>query len=428
MAGKRLDAKAGKYLAGCDLSGALYRKPPIFARGRNAELWDVKGRRYLDFCAGFASVSLGHGNRELAREAARLASTLAETHSQRNEAQILLAERLAKSVGRGMKTFIDVGGSAGVESCLKFAHAKTGKRGVLCFEGGFHGRSIGLLGLSRGSALKAFSGIASGPRAFHTPYSYCYRCPFGKKYPGCGIECAAAAARMLEANKKEIGIVLAEPAQGSGGYVFPPKEFFAILREACDRSGALLAMDEIQMGVARTGRMYCFEHYGVKPDLVVLGKGMCGGLYPLNAVIGREDIMDAAPRGSMYSAFTGNPLGCGLALKVLGIIERDSICERSSVNGAHLVKRLLEIRGRNSAIGDVEGKGLAVGVELVRGGKEPAKLETRQMIERGLKAGLLLKDGGILRNRLVLSPPLTIGRKEIGEFCQRFEGVLEECF
>ena len=415
-----------QFIARCDLSHALYRNPPVFVKGRNAELWDAGGKRYLDFCAGFASVSLGHCNPELAREAYRLASTLDQTHSQLTAPCLELAEELAKSVGNGMKSFIDTGGSAAVESCLKFAYAATGKPGVLCFQGGFHGRNLGLLQLSRGSALKKFAGIAGGPRAFHSPYAYCYRCPYGRTPSECGMECASAAVRMLEENQREIGVVLVEPAQGSGGYVFPPNDFLKVLKEGCERTGALLAVDEIQMGVARTGSFWCFQHSGVVPDLVIAGKGLAGGLYPLNAVIGRGDIIDSVPPGLMYSSFNGNPVGCGIALKVLEIIRRDDLCRRSVRMGNNLAKRLRELKLRS--VGSIEGKGLAVGVELIRPDGTPATEETKSVIEEGLARGILLKEGGPHRNRLVLSPPLTIQEKEIDEFCSSLSTTLEQVF
>jgi 4-aminobutyrate aminotransferase / (S)-3-amino-2-methylpropionate transaminase / 5-aminovalerate transaminase len=386
---------------------------PVFAsRALGAELWDVEGRRYIDFCGGIAVVNTGHCHPDVVE--AVDAQLRAYTHTcfqvVAYESYVALAERLnALAPGAApKKTMFMTTGAEAVENAIKIARAYTRRSGVIAFSGAFHGRTMMALALTgKVHPYKAAFGPFPG-EVFHAP--------FPSASSGIGVDASIRAIERLlksDIEASRVAACIVEPVLGEGGYHPAPPEFLRRLRALCDEHGILLIADEIQTGIGRTGRMFAVEHSGVVPDIVTLAKGLGGGL-PISAIVGRADVMDAAHPGGLGGTYAGSPLGCAAALAVLDAIERDDILAQVERSGERMRARLRELAARHPAIGDVRGLGLMNAIELFHDAArtQPAPELAARLLAEARNRGLLLlacgDHGNVIRFMCPLTTPQTI--------------------
>jgi 4-aminobutyrate aminotransferase/(S)-3-amino-2-methylpropionate transaminase len=381
---------------------------PVFVdRAENALLWDVAGRRFVDFAGGIAVLNTGHRHPRVI-EAAR-AQLDRVTHAcfqvTGYEPYVALCERLnALAPGPGPnKTLLMTTGAEAVENAVKIARAATGRPAVISFGGGFHGRTLMALALT-GKVDPYKAGFGPFPAdVFHAP--------FPNALHGTSVEESFEGLQALlkcDVEPARVAAILFEPVQGEGGFTVAPPEFVRRLRELCDRHGILLVADEIQCGAGRTGRMFAMEHYGVAADITTLAKSLAGG-FPLSAVVGRAQVMDACPPGGLGGTYAGNPVACAAALAVLEVFEQEGVFARAEALGARLRSRLDELAVRHPAIADVRGLGAMIAFELCEDGDpaKPAPELTRRLTARARELGLILLSCGVYGNVVRILVPIT---------------------
>lgn len=403
----------------------------IFAhKALNAELWDVDGRRFVDFAAGIAVNNTGHRHPAVMRAVAEQAEHFTHTcfHVAPYEGYVRLAERLNAMAPTGAenRTMLVTTGAEAVENAVKIARAHTGRAGVIAFSGAFHGRTM--LGM-------ALTGKVMPYKKNFGPFpADIYHAPFPNPYLGFSTEEAIAGLERLfaaDVDPERIAAFIVEPVQGEGGFNVAPKEFLVHLREVADKYGIVLIADEIQAGMARTGRMFGFEHAGVKPDMITMAKGLAGG-FPLSAVTGKAEIMNAAHPGGLGGTYAGNPLSVAAANAVLDVIEDEKLCERAAEVGRRITERLTAIATRQGMehIGDVRGLGAMVAFELVedRQSKTAAPALTNRIVAEAEARGLILLSCGTRFNVIRLLPPLTIEWEVLEEGLAILEASIEAAF
>jgi 4-aminobutyrate aminotransferase len=401
--------------------------PLVARRGEGAIVEDVDGNRFLDFSAGIAVVATGHCHPRVVaaiqQQAARLIHMSGTDFYY--EELVSLAERLAALSPGDAPRRVSFGnsGAEAVEGAIKLARYHTGRDKFIAFLGAFHGRTLGALSLTarKTSQRKGFSPLVPG--VIHTPYPYCYRCPFGKQADTCAVECVKHIEETLFRTivpPEEVAAIVVEPVQGEGGYIVPPQKFFDELRRVAERFGILLVLDEVQSGVGRTGRIWAAEHFAVTPDIFAVAKGIASGL-PLGATVARAEIMNWTP-GAHASTFGGNPVACAAALVTLELVEQE-LADNAAAMGKYLMDRMREWPRKFPCVGDVRGLGLMLGIELVRDQttKEKAPELRDQVVQRAFEQGLLVLGAG--DNTIRLSPPLIITREQ----CDAALGILEQC-
>lgn len=395
-------------------------------RAENAEVWDVEGRRYIDFAGGIAVLNTGHCHPRIMQAVAAQMERYTHTCFQvmPYEPYVALAERLnALAPGDdAKKTLFLTTGAEAVENAVKIARAHTGRPAIIAFNGGYHGRTIMTLGLT-GKVQPYKVGFGPFPgEIFHAP--------FPNPLYGVTADQSLAAVEHLfktELEPQRVAAVIIEPVQGEGGFYIAPSEFLQGLRSICDQHGILLIADEIQTGFGRTGRLFAMEHSGVVPDLMTIAKSLAGG-FPLSAVIGRAEIMDAVGPGGLGGTYAGNPLACAAALAVLDIFEEEGLLERSRNQGEQLKARLNAMAGRFSCIGEVRGQGAMVAVELFKDGerRQPDSDLTKALVARTAERGLILLSCGMYGNVVRILAPLTASPAIIDEGLAIIEQSLEE--
>ncbi|WP_295485604.1 4-aminobutyrate--2-oxoglutarate transaminase [Accumulibacter sp.] len=398
----------------------------LFAeRAENAEIWDVEGRRWIDFCAGIAVVNTGHCHPRVVDAARQQLSTFTHTCFQvvAYESYVELCERLnaAAPGSTPKKSFLVNTGAEAVENAVKIARAATGRSGLIAFGGGFHGRTM--FGMALTGKIAPYK-IKFGPfpgEIFHVP--------FPNALQGVSEEDSIAAIERLFATSIEasrVAAIFIEPVQGEGGYVPAPLGFLRRLRALCDTHGILLVADEVQTGVARCGRLFASEHYDVEPDIITMAKGLGGGL-PIAAVVGKAQIMDAADVGGLGSTYAGNPVAVAGALAVLDVVEAEKLCERSMVLGERMRARFEAMQAQFSTIAEVRGLGAMTAVEFCRDGdaKQPAADIATSLKNEAAKRGLLLLLCGPHGNVLRVMVPLTIPEAVLDEGLDIIEASLQ---
>jgi 4-aminobutyrate aminotransferase len=328
---------------------------------------------------------------------------------------VKLAEELAAvaPIEGGVRSFFANSGTEAIEACMKLARYVTGRTNIIAFLGAFHGRTLGALSLTASRVIQRRGFGPMAPGVFHAPYPDCYRCPVGLQPDSCAAECLSYLENEIFlhlVSPDEIAAIFIEPIQGEGGYVVAPDQFLQRLRELTSRHGILLVVDEVQSGMGRTGRMFAIEHARVFPDAIAAAKGIASGL-PLGVAIARADAMAVWPPGAHASTFGGNPVACAAALATLTLLHTTLMANAAAV-GVHMMAGLEALAGKHPLIGDVRGRGLMIGVELVRDRqtKERAGRERDAVVLAAFRRGLLLLGAGA--NSIRLSPPLVLTRDQ----------------
>jgi 4-aminobutyrate aminotransferase len=400
------------------VSPSYTRSYPLVARrGRGALVEDTDGNRFLDFSAGLAVVATGHCHPKVVRAIQKQAAEL--IHMSGTDfyypALTELARKLAEiAPGDAPKrVYFGNSGTEAVEAAIKLARAYTGRDKFIAFTGAFHGRTLGSLSLTASRPIQRNKFGPLIPGVIHVPYAYCYRCVYNLKPEDCAVHCA----RIIEEHlfrtyvpSDEVAAIFVEPIQGEGGYVAPPPEFLRELRRICDRHGILLVADEVQSGFGRTGRMWAIEDSGVVPDILCAAKGIASGM-PISAMISKAEIMNWPP-GAHASTFGGNPVSIAAALASIQLLE-DKYIANAARMGKYLIERLKDWPERHPMVGEIRGRGLMVGIELVRDRvtKERATEERNHWVQLAFQKGLLVLGCGL--NTLRLMPPLVVNKRQI---------------
>ena len=402
--------------------------PFVISHGRGAEVWDVDGNRFLDFAAGIAVCSTGHSHPQVVQAVKEAADRFLHISSDYwHEGQVRLGERMAElaPMKEPVLSFFAQSGTESVEGAIKLARYVTGRPRYLGFIGGFHGRTMGSLAFTSSKYTQQKGFFPTMPGVTHVPYPNSYRPLFA------GADQGAAVLNYIEdvlfrthVPPGEVAAVLVEPIQGEGGYLVPPEGFLAGLRALCDRHGILLIFDEVQSGIGRTGRMFAAQHVDVVPDIMTLAKGLGSGL-PIGMVVAKKTIMSKWTRGAHGNTFGGNPLCCAAALATLALVEREYVHNAAAV-GAYFMERLRELQQRHAVIGEVRGRGLMIGMELVtdRGTREPATALCDAVINRAFENGLILLACG--RSTVRFMPPLMVSRGDVDEAVTLLDATLRE--
>ena len=377
------------------------------ARAENSELWDVEGRRFIDFAGGIAVNNVGHRHPRVVRALREQLEQFIHTCYQvvPYASYVQLAERInAITPGSHRKktAFFSTGAEA-VENAVKIARAATGRPAVIAFTGGFHGRTLMAMALT-GKMTPYKVGFGPFPsEVFHVP--------FPNALHGVTVEHSLHALQSLfkaDVDPQRVAAVIVEPVQGEGGFYVAPKEFLAALRSLCDEHRILLIADEVQTGFGRTGKMFAMEHYSVLPDLMTFGKSVAGGM-PLTGVCGRAEIMDAPAPGGLGGTYAGNPLALAAAHAVLDIFEQEGLVARANVLGGRLRTTLEGLRSQVPQIAEVRGLGAMIGVEFCQsGGNTPHPDFAKQVQARALERGLLMLTCGVYANVIRFMFPLTM--------------------
>jgi len=404
--------------------------PLVAEKAEGLWIHDPDGNTFLDFTAGIAVCATGHCHPHVVNAIKEQANKL--LHMSGTDfyytSQITLAEKLAHlAPGDGSnKVYFGNSGAEAVEAAFKLARWYTKRELNLAFFGAFHGRTMGALSLTASKTIQKKHYNPLIPGITHIPYAYCYRCPYHMSYPECGIECVRWVEDTLfrtTVPPEEVAAIFVEPIQGEGGYIVPPPEFHRELQKIAKKYEILYVADEVQSGMGRTGKMFAMEHFGVVPDIMALAKGIASGM-PLGAMVARSDIM-VWEAGSHASTFGGNPVSCSAALATIELLEAE-LMANAKIRGEYLMTELRELQKSMECMGDVRGKGLMVGVELVkdRDTKERATDWRNEVIQKAFQKGLLLLGCG--ENTIRFSPALTVTVEEIDACLSIFEESLRE--
>jgi 4-aminobutyrate aminotransferase len=391
--------------------------PFVMSHGKGAQVWDVDGNRFLDFAAGIAVCSTGHSHPRVVQAIKDAADQFIHISSDYwHERQILLGEKInaLNPMHEPVLSFFCQSGTEAVEGALKLARYVTGRSRFIGFLGGFHGRTMGSLAFTSSKYTQQKGFFPTMPGVTHVPYPNSYRPLFAGEDQGAAV--LNYIEKVLFASNvpaSEVAAILIEPIQGEGGYLVPPEGFMQGLRSLCDRHGILLICDEVQSGVGRSGKMFATEHFGVAPDIMTLAKGLGSGM-PIGMVVAKKSIMEKWQRGSHGNTYGGNPLCCAAALATLELVEQEYCANAASV-GDYFLGKLRELEAKYDCIGNVRGKGLMIGFELVesRSTKTPASKLCDSVITRAFHNGLLLLSCG--QSTIRFMPPLMITREDVDE-------------
>jgi 4-aminobutyrate aminotransferase/(S)-3-amino-2-methylpropionate transaminase len=408
--------------------------PVVWEKANGAVVEDVDGNTYIDFTSGIAITNAGHCPPLVVEAVKEQVEKLINCYDHPTYARAKLQEELAHLCPTDLKgdsinqVQLVTGGSEGVETAIKIARRYTGKYEVITTHGGFHGRAS-FLSMSLTDDIKYRRGYGPMfPGILHVPYAYCYRCPFELEYPKCKTFCAEQFERCIKYESTgNVAAFIVEPVQGAAGYIFPPDEYLIKVKQFCERHGILMIDDEIQSGFGRTGKFFGIEHTEVKPDIILLGKGIASGL-PMTAVVAREGIFSSMIAGDHSTSYGGNPVSCAAALATIEQIRRDHLLDNSERIGKYILDRLLEMKQVHKLIGDVRGRGLMIGVELVkdREKKVPAKEEMRRLRGKVYQRGLLMVPAGVDGSIIRIAPPMVITEEFAADGLEILESAIAE--
>ncbi len=407
--------------------------PLIIVKADDVFLTDIEGKKYLDFWAGIATVNAGHNNPKVQEAVKEQMEQLVHCASQSfyTIPPLELAKKLA-DVGpiRTCKTSFHTSGSEATEVAVKIVRRYTKKHEIIALQGCYHGRTYGALSIGTPVASYSKSNVMGPylPGAVTVPAPYCYRCSLGCEYPNCQIQCA----RIIEdtinfGTSRDVAAYIAEPIFGVGGIVTPPYEYFQTVKKILDKYGILLVFDEVQTGLGRTGKMWGSETYKIEPNVVTLAKALGNG-WPISAVVASRQIGDSFENGDHFSTWGAHPVMCAAACATIDYILENRLWENAEKMGNLLMKRLKEMESKYNIIGDVRGKGLMIGVEIVRDRKtkEPATDLCKKIRELCATSGLIVGIGGFWTNVIRIQPPLTIKQEHVDKALEIFERAIKD--
>ena len=415
--------KKKNYIMPC--LGHFYERPPQFVKGFMQYLFDSTGKKYLDCFAGVSVMNCGHANPDITRRICQQVETLQHVcNIYLTENFVQLAERLATvTPGKLQKSFFCSTGSEANEGAMLLATIYTQRSEFLALTGGLHGRTK--LGMSvTGIGMWRTDPNPVGGIHF-VPHPYCYRCPLEKKHPDCDLACADQVETVIKtATSGRLAALIAEPIQGNAGIVTPPPGYFIRLKEILDAHQALLIIDEVQTGFARTGKMFAIEHYGVTPDIMTMAKALGNGV-PISAFIATAEIADRYTQPGA-STLGGNPVSSTAALGVLDYIESHRLKDNAAARGTQLADGLKDLQRRYPILGDIRGLGLMRGAEFVHANGSPAPAALDAALEKLKDRGILVGKNGLARNVMAFQPPLVITAADVDHLLNQLEDVLRE--
>jgi len=424
----------------------------VFKSSEGSYLYDRDGVEFLDLQMWYSAANFGYRNKRLNSALKKQIDTLPQLACQYlHEEKIQLAAKLAQKNERTFeekgRIHFNVGGSSALEDSLKLVRNHSGRSLVFAFMGGYHGRTLAASAITSSFRYREKFGHF-GDRAMFIPYPYCFRCPYDKKKDFCDLYCLKQFEKLFETeyhavvNKKnskcEFVAFYAEAVQGTGGYIIPPQDYFSGLKEILDRYGILFIDDEIQMGFFRTGKFWAIEHFNITPDIIVFGKALTNGLNPISGVWAKEKLIspDVFPPGSTHATFSSNPLGTAVGLEVMKLIEESDFSTSVNKKGQYFISRLKKLQKKYPQIGDVDGLGLALRIEMCgKDGYTPDKELTDKIVNIGLsgslsaggkRRGLILDVGGYYKNVFTIAPSFYITEKEIDLGIDLFEEALNK--
>jgi 4-aminobutyrate aminotransferase-like enzyme len=406
-----------------------FKDPLVIARAKNQYCWDADGNQYLDFFGGIVTVSVGHCNDQVNAKVHRQLDTLQHVSTLfANEPQAALAKKIASLTPAGQltKSFFTNSGTEANETAIVAARCYTGNTEIVALRHSYHGRSSMAMTLTGQGAWRL--GL---PQAgiVHAHNAYCYRCPFGLTYPSCEVKCAQDMEELIRSTTSgSVAGFIAEPIQGVGGFITPPKEYFQIVEGIVRNHGGIFISDEVQTGWGRTGgKWFGIEQYGVVPDVITGAKGLANGS-PIGLTVAKPEVADSITRLTI-STFGGNPVTTTAAKAVIDFIEEQNLLANCAATGAYLREGLEDLKDKHDLIGDVRGMGLLQAIELVqdRETKAPAAAETAMALEAARENRLLLGKGGMYGNVLRISPPMNVGRADVDQFLKLLDRSLASC-
>src|SRR3984957_7974175 len=407
-----------------------YKDPLVVTHAKDQFVWDADGNKYLDFFGGIVTVSVGHCNETVNQKLHEQIDKLQHVSTVfANEPQAALAKRIAGITpgGKLTKSFFTSSGTEANETAILAARCYTGSSEIVALRHSYHGRSALAMTLT-GNATWRLGGV---PQAgiVYAHNAYCYRCPFGLTYPDCNIKCAQDVEDLIRTTTSgRIAGFIAEPIQGVGGFITPPKEYFGIVAGIVRNHGGIFISDEVQTAWGRTGsKWFGIEQYGVTPDVITSAKGLGNGC-PIGVTVATPEVADSL-KGLTISTFGGNPVTTAAAKAVLDLIDEENLLANAAETGAYLRGTLEELQAKYAVIGDVRGMGLMQAIELVedRQTKAPAPRATAELMEAARRNGLLLGKGGMYANCIRISPPLNVSKSDVDEFARLLDASLGEC-
>ncbi len=392
-----------------------YEEPVVVDHAKGMYVYDVEGREYLDFFGGILTISVGHCHEKVTHAVQEQTQKLQHISTlYPTEPHVRLAEKLAQiTPGRLQKSFFTNSGTEANETAVLVAQLHTGCQDVIALRHAYSGRTQLAMSLSGHYSWRLTPTPSSG--VHHIPNAYCYRCPFGLTYPSCDLKCAKDLEGAIQtATSGRIAAFIAEPIQGIGGFITPPKEYFQEIVQILRKYGGLFICDEVQTAWGRTGdKMFGIEHWGVEPDIMTFAKGMANGV-PIGATIATPEIADSM-KGFSISTFGGNPVTSAAALATIEVIEEEGLVQNATVMGGRLRQGLEGLKEKFPMIGDVRGMGLMQGLEIVGVNKTPDPEAVRRIFELTKRHGLLIGKGGLMGNVIRISPALNVTKDQIDQ-------------
>ena len=417
-------AKHKEYLFSCVAN--YYEEPLVVDRAKDSLVYDVDGREYLDFFGGIVTISVGHCNDRVVAAIEEQVRKVQHTSAlYPTEPHVRLAEKLAAITPGALKqSFFTNSGTEANETAVLVAQLHTRAHDIVALRHSYSGRTQLAMSLTGNYAWRLTP--TSSPNVHHIPNAYCYRCPFGLTYPSCDLKCAKDLESAIQtATSGKLAAFIAEPIQGVGGFITPPKEYFKEVAAIVHKYGGLFICDEVQTGWGRTGgKMFGIEQWDVEPDIMTFAKGMANGV-PIGGTITRPEVAGSV-KGLSLSTFGGNPVTCAAALATIEVIENDGLVANAAERGRQLRDGLEALGEKYPLIGDIRGMGLMQGIEMVGPDKTPSPEAVARLFELTKRNGLLIGKGGLMGNVIRITPALNVTKEHVDEALERLDRSLAQ--